>query len=94
MSRGMAWRLTPLRLAGWGAVAALLLAPWVAMWFTDEVAWTAGDFAFAAMLLVGAGALLELTLWKVRDLRYRTAIGAAILAAVLLVWADGAVGVF
>lgn len=86
--------LNPWRLAGWGAVAALLLLPWVAMQFTRQVAWTPSDFAFAAGLLIGAGALLELTLWKVRDVRYRAAVGLAILAAVLLIWADGAVGIF
>jgi len=87
-------RLNPWRLAGWGAVAALLLLPLAAMQVTDEIAWTASDFAFAAVLLIGAGALLELTMWKVRGLRYRAAIGLAIAAAVLLVWADGAVGIF
>jgi len=86
--------LNPWRLAGWGAVAALLLLPAVAMQFTRDVAWTANDFAFAAVLLVGAGGLLELTAWKVRDVRYRAAIGLTVLAAVLLVWADGAVGIF
>src|SRR3569623_2014811 len=42
--------LNPWRLAGWGAVAALLLLPAVAMQFPRDVAWTANDFAFGAVL--------------------------------------------
>lgn len=87
-------RANPWRLAGWGLVAAVLLAPLIAMRFTSEVAWTATDFAFAGALLVGAGLLLELTLWKLRGLGGRLVVGGLVVAAVLLIWADGAVGLF
>lgn len=90
---GAGW-VNPWRLTGWGFVATVLLAPLIAMRFTSEVAWTAADFAFAGGLLVGAGLLLELMLWKVRGLGWRLALGGLIVAAVLLVWADGAVGLF
>ena len=90
MAKGRAhWRL-----AMWTTIAALLLLPLIAMQFTREVAWDAADFAFAGVLLIGAGAIFELASWKVKDLKYRAAIGIALLAAVLLVWADGAVGIF
>lgn len=82
------------RLRAWGAVAALWLLPLAAMQMTDEVAWTVSDFASFGALLLGAGLLFELVLWKVRSPIGRIAIGAAIAAAFLLIWADGGVGIF
>ena len=47
----VAW-IRVLRPVVWGGAALLLLAPWLAMRLTDDVAWTGGDFAvFGAMLL-------------------------------------------
>jgi hypothetical protein len=54
--------------------------------------WDAFDFAVAAVLLIGAGVAVALAT-KVSDLRYRAAVCAAVLAAVLFVWAELAVGV-
>jgi hypothetical protein len=82
------------RLRAWGAVVALWLLPLLAMQMTDEVAWTVSDFAAFGALLLGAGLLFELMLWKVRSPLARIAIGAAIAAAFLLIWADGAVGIY
>lgn len=84
----------PIRLAGWSLIALLLLAPAVAMRFTGEVRWTAFDFLVAGALLVGAGLALELVVWRVRSVRARIAIAVVILAVVLLVWVQGAVGIF
>ena len=42
------------------SLALLLLLPAIALLFTDEVQWTAGDFLFAAVLLGGTGLLVEL----------------------------------
>ncbi|WP_448502794.1 hypothetical protein [Sphingomonas sp.] len=44
----------PLRIVGWAIAAALLLAPLVAMRFTDQVVWGAGDFAAVAQLACSA----------------------------------------
>lgn len=85
--------LNPLRLIGWGVIAALLLTPAVAMRFTPEVRWTALDFLYAGGLLIGAGLAFELVFWRVRGLQARLAIGLGILAAVLFIWAQGAVGI-
>jgi len=82
------------RLASWSLVAALLLFPAIAMLFTDEVAWTASDFAFAALLLVGGGLLIELALWKARSVAALIALSLAVVAMVALIWAEGAVGLF
>jgi hypothetical protein len=84
----------PLRLVGWGLLALALSAPLVAMQFTREVAWTASDFLFAGVLLVGAGALIELTLALIKRRSLALAVCAAVVLAVLLIWAEGAVGVF
>lgn len=83
-----------LRIPAWGIVAATLLAPLVAMQFSSEVAWTTSDFVFAGGLLIGAGLLIELVMWKVRNTAMRIGLTLAVFAAVLLIWVDGAVGIF
>lgn len=81
-----------LRILGWSAAAALLLLPLVAMQFTDEVNWTASDFVFAAVLFGSVGGALELVVRRLGLLTYRLGAGVAILAAFLLIWVNGAVG--
>jgi len=75
-------------------VGLLLLIPLIAMQFTDEVNWTLPDFIAAAVLLPGTGLLCEFVLKKVKKTKYRIAICLAILAALLLIWAELAVGIF
>lgn len=87
-------RANAFRLAGWSLVGGLLLLPAVAMQFTDEVAWTAIDFVFAAILLIGGGLLIELALWKAKSRAVRIALCLAAFAVVALIWAEGAVGLF
>ena len=86
--RGSRWSI-----AVWGAAAFMLLAPLVAMRFTDEVAWDAFDFAFMGALLGGVGLGLELAVRKTCNAAYRTAAGVALAAAFLLVWINAAVGI-
>jgi hypothetical protein len=87
-------RLTStLRLIGWTLVAGLLITPAVAMRFTDEVQWTTSDFIFAGVILIGAGAIAELAVRASGDWSYRIGAGLAVLASVLLVWINGAVGI-
>ena len=76
------------------ATALIVMVPFVAMQVSDEVKWSPTDFAIIGALLLGTGLLYELATRKVRNLRYRAAIGAALVAALLLVWADLAVGIF
>ena len=82
------------RMAAWGLVAGLLLLPAVAMQFTSEVDWTATDFVFAGVLLIGAGLLIELVMWKVRSPFWRIVGCLAVPGAVLVIWADAAVDIF
>jgi len=75
-------------------VALLLLIPLIAMQFTDEVNWTLIDFIVAGVLLLVTGLMCELVIRKVNKIEYRIAICLAILAALLLIWAELAVGIF
>lgn len=78
----------------WGAIAAVLVLPAIAMLFTREVAWGVEDFAFAALLLIGAGLLVELAVVQLKTARAKLVAGAVIGLVVLLVWAEAAVGLF
>ena len=86
-------RTSPWRIAAWSVAAFLLLLPLVAMQFTDEVNWTAGDFVFAAVLLFGTLGTYELAVRRTGSLTYRAAVIAALAGAFLLIWINGAVGI-
>ena len=75
-------------------IALILLIPLIAMQFTDEVNWTRFDFVVMGVLLLGTGLMCELVMRKVNKIEYRIAICAAILAALLLIWLELAVGIF
>ena len=80
------------RVAGWGVAALILLLPLAAMQFTDEVNWDWKDFVFAAVLIGGVGATLELVVRKTRSRAYRAGVALAIGAAFLTIWTNAAVG--
>jgi hypothetical protein len=82
------------RIVMWSLIAAILITPLMAMQFTREVRWTGLDFAFAAVLLGGAGLTYELVERMTVDARRRLLAAAVLLAAVLVIWAEGAVGIF
>jgi len=75
-------------------VAILLLIPFTAMQFTNEVNWSVSDFIIAGGLLLGTGLMIELVIRNVKNVKYRLAICAVILLALLLVWIELAVGIF
>lgn len=81
------------RIAAWGTAAMLLLLPLVAMQFTDEVNWSGADFAVFGAMLACVGGAFELAARTTRNTAYRAAVGVALAAAFLLVWANGAVGI-
>jgi peptidoglycan/LPS O-acetylase OafA/YrhL len=76
------------------AVAILLLIPFIAMQFTDEVSWTIFDFIVMGILLLSTSILCELTIRKVTKIKHRIAICIVIIAAFLIIWAELAVGIF
>ena len=75
-------------------VAIILLIPFIAMQFTDEVSWTVFDFIVMGVLLLSTGLLCELALRKMTNVKYRTFLLVAIILTFLLVWAELAVGIF
>lgn len=70
----------------------LLLIPLVAMQFTPEVNWTFSDFVFAGVLLFGTGTTYVLIARKWNNPAYKLGVGVGVLAGLLLVWANAAVG--
>ncbi|MFT3911961.1 MAG: hypothetical protein QM737_21225 [Ferruginibacter sp.] len=75
-------------------VAFLLLIPLIAMQFSNEINWSTFDFIVAGALLFGTGLLCEVVIRKVRNVRYRIAICAVVLVALMLIWVELAVGIF
>lgn len=85
--RGSWWRV-----AGWSIGGLVLLLPLVAMRFTDEVNWTAGDFLFAGLLIGSVGLAYELAVRASASRAFRGGIAVALAASFLTVWVNGAVG--
>ena len=75
-------------------VAIILSIPLVAMQFTTEVDWGPLDFIVMGLLLLATGLSCELVLRRIKSAGGRIAICGAILLALLLIWAELAVGIF
>jgi hypothetical protein len=75
-------------------VALLMLIPLIAMQFTDQVNWSLFDFFIMGVLLLSTGLLIELVIRKVKKIQYRIAICGALVAALVLIWIELAVGIF
>jgi hypothetical protein len=75
------------------ATAFLLLIPLVAMQFTTEVNWTLSDFVVAGGLLFGAGLTYVLVARLGSNGAFRLGVGVAVLAGLLLIWINLAVGI-
>ena len=73
-------------------VGLVLLAPLMAMQFTDEVAWTATDFVAAGALLFGAGMAYVVVTTHTRA--HPLPVAILIAGLLLLVWVQLAVGLF
>ncbi|GAB4044928.1 hypothetical protein [Spirosoma litoris] len=72
----------------------LLLIPFIAMQFTNEVNWSLFDFIVAGVLLFGTGLVCEFVLRTVTKKEHRIALCAVILVALALIWIELAVGIF
>jgi hypothetical protein len=71
------------------AAALLLLIPFLA-----DAPWSLFDFVLAGVLLFGAGLVFEMILRTIKKFEHRIAISAVVLAALLLIWIELAVGLF
>lgn len=80
--------------AMFAAAAILLMIPLIAMQFTKEVNWTGSDFVIGGVLLFGTAFICELVLRNVKTLKSRIIICVTILAILMAVWAEMAVGIF
>jgi hypothetical protein len=78
----------------WGVILLLLLVPALARLFGGLTGWTGFDFAAAIVLLIGGGLAFEAAMRLTRGTPARLAAGGAVVAAVALCWAQGAVGIF
>ena len=76
------------------SVVLLLLIPFLAMQFTNEVNWSVFDFLIAGVLLMGTGLLCEFVLRRVKKFEHRVAICGVILFVLFLIWVELAVGLF
>lgn len=84
-----------LRIAGiFGVTGLLLLIPFTAMQFTQEVDWGPMDFVVGAILLLGAGFACEIILRLLKGFGYRLAALGLVLLILLAVWVELAVGIF
>ncbi|HMO62382.1 MAG TPA: hypothetical protein PKC39_03040 [Ferruginibacter sp.] len=75
-------------------IVLILLVPFTAMQFTQEVKWTAFDFIAAGVLMLGTGLLLEFILRKVQSTRLKAAACIILIVLFLLIWIELAVGIF
>ncbi len=71
----------------------VLLVPFVAMFFSDEVNWSGFDFLVAGILLLGSGLAFVLIANGSKKISYRFAAGIAVFSGLLLAWANLAVGI-
>lgn len=77
-----------------GLATVLLLIPFVAMQFSEEVNWELPDFVIAAILLFGTALICEFILRKIKDVKFRILLCVGLVILLLLIWAELAVGVF
>jgi hypothetical protein len=77
-----------------GVTLLLLLLPLTAMQFTPEVRWDLEDFLLAGGLIFGAGAGMALVARYTKRTGLRVAIMGTIALALVVVWAELAVGIF
>lgn len=75
-------------------IAVLLMIPFVAMFFTNEVNWSPSDFIIAGALLLATGLACELILRKVTSRKNRIVACLVVLAALFVIWVELAVGLF
>lgn len=84
---GSSWRVIP-----WIGAALMLVGPWVAMRYTDEVQWTASDFIIGGALLFGLAALVDQALWRPASLAWRAGALLAVVTGCGLAWGTLAAG--
>lgn len=72
-------------------ILALLLVPFIAMQFTNEVNWTLGDFFAAAVLLTATGFVFKSIMNNVKTQKLRVVVSIALLLLLSVIWVELAV---
>jgi hypothetical protein len=72
--------------------ALAVVANLVAMQMTDEVSWSAFDFAALTVFLLGVGLVIEVATAAFRSSTHKVAIGAVVAVAAAVVFVELAVG--
>jgi hypothetical protein len=75
-------------------IAVILLLPVIGMQFSNEVNWSVFDFLVAGFLLLGTVLSIEFVLQNVKKKNTKRILILGILAAILLLWIELAVGIF
>ena len=92
--QGSGWGRSPGRILLWAVPTVLLATPAVMMAQAAEGwLWGPFDFVVAAVLLYGTTGLIDLAIRSSGSMAYKLGVALAVLAAFLLVWVNGAVGV-
>ena len=92
--QGSGWGRSPGRILLWAVPTVLLATPAVMMAQAAEGwLWSPFDFVVAAVLLYGTTGLIDLAIRSSGSMAYKLGVALAVLAAFLLVWVNGAVGV-
>ena len=76
------------------SILLVLLAPLIAMQFTNDVQWSLFDFALAALLLLITVLLVKIVLRTVQKTTSRLFIFLLIFTILVMLWAELAVGIF
>lgn len=72
----------------------VLLIPFTAMQFTDEVKWSVVDFIIVGVLLGGMGFAYDLIARRMGSSRRRVMLALVLVAILLVIWVELAVGIF
>lgn len=72
----------------------ILLVPFLAMQFSNEVNWDETDFIVIGILVFGVGSIFVLVARKIRKTWHRVAIDIVLLVTLFYIWAELAVGIF
>lgn len=71
----------------------LLMIPLAATQFGSEVVWDVTDFIVAAVLLFGTGFSYKMVTMQSKHIVYRVAVAIALVAGLVLIWSNLAVGI-
>ncbi len=72
----------------------VLLIPFIAMQFTNEVNWSLGDFVVAGLVLLGTALAIRFISLNVTKKEHKIILIIIIAIGLLLLWAELAVGIF